>query len=141
MAGATATGVATLFYDGGCGLCHRAVRFVLARDRTGRAFRFAPLHGETFDALVPPAARATLPDSIVLRTPDGALHVRSAALRAIGRMLGGPWSVLAAAAGVLPTRVLDAAYDAVARVRHRLFAPPPDACPVLPPALRARFDP
>ncbi|HZH02738.1 MAG TPA: DCC1-like thiol-disulfide oxidoreductase family protein [Myxococcaceae bacterium] len=33
-----------LFYDGGCGLCHRAVRFVLARDPAGR-FRFAPLGG------------------------------------------------------------------------------------------------
>src|SRR2546422_4747254 len=28
-----------LFYDGSCGLCHRAVRFVLAEDRTGNAFR------------------------------------------------------------------------------------------------------
>jgi hypothetical protein len=33
----------------------------------------------------------------------------------------------------------DAAYDLVARLRHRLFALPPDACPVTPPHLRARF--
>ena len=34
----------TLFYDGQCGLCHRAVRFLLAEDRApGGAFRFAPL--------------------------------------------------------------------------------------------------
>lgn len=136
-----ATGVATLFYDGGCGLCHRAVRFVLARDRDGRAFRFAPLHGETFAALVSPAARAALPDSLVLREPDGTLRARSDALRAIGRRLGGPWGVLAALAGLVPASLLDAGYDALARVRHRWFAPPPAACPVLPPALRVRFDP
>src|SRR5208282_2216789 len=32
-----------LFYDGYCGLCHRAVRFILAEDTTGTAFRFAAL--------------------------------------------------------------------------------------------------
>ena len=44
--------VATIFYDGDCGLCHRAVRVVLAADPEGRAFRFAPLGGETFRALM-----------------------------------------------------------------------------------------
>jgi predicted DCC family thiol-disulfide oxidoreductase YuxK len=133
--------VATIFYDGDCGLCHRAVRIVLAADPEGRAFRFAPLGGETFRALVPEATRAQLPDSIVLREPDGTLHVRTAALRAIARRLGGRWKIAAALTGVLPSRLLDAGYDGVARVRHRLFAKPPAACPVLPPELRARFDP
>ena len=43
-----AAGTDILFYDGSCGLCHRAVRFILAEDRSGTAFRFAPLGGETF---------------------------------------------------------------------------------------------
>lgn len=134
-------GVATLFYDGDCGLCHRAVRVVLAADPEGRAFRFAPLGGETFRAAVPAATRAALPDSIVLREPDGALHVRTAALRAIGRRLGGGWGLAAAIAGFLPTRLLDAGYDGIARLRSRLFAKPAAACPMLPAHLRARFDP
>ena len=37
-----------LFYDGTCALCHGAVRFVLARDRDGSAFRFAPLDFHDF---------------------------------------------------------------------------------------------
>ena len=37
-----------LFYDGSCALCHWAVRFVLARDREGRAFRFAPLDSDAY---------------------------------------------------------------------------------------------
>src|SRR5262249_20173935 len=33
----------TIFYDGGCGLCHRTVRFVLSEDASGCTFNFAPL--------------------------------------------------------------------------------------------------
>ena len=35
----------TIFYDGGCGLCHRFVRFVIKRDPDGTLFRYAPLEG------------------------------------------------------------------------------------------------
>ena len=70
----------TVFYDGGCGLCHRAVRFALAHDADGSRFRFASLQSEGFRRRVPAAARAGLPDSIVTLTPDGTLLVRSAAV-------------------------------------------------------------
>jgi predicted DCC family thiol-disulfide oxidoreductase YuxK len=33
----------------------------------------------------------------------------------------------------------DAIYDRIARRRHRLFAAPTEACPLIPPALRSRF--
>lgn len=129
----------TVFYDGACGLCHRAVRFVLAEDRDGTAFRFAPLDGDTFRAAVPEPQRATLPDSIVLRAADGTLRQRSDAVLSIGAQLGGLWRLLAVVVGVLPRGLLDTAYDGVARVRRRLFAQPKTACPLLPPDLRARF--
>jgi predicted DCC family thiol-disulfide oxidoreductase YuxK len=129
-----------LYYDGTCGLCHRAVRFLLAEDPSGRAFRFAPLDSETFRGVGGDLPRP-LPDSLILETADGAFLMRSAAvLRALAR-LGGLWRLLAAAGGLIPTRLRDAAYDAVARVRYRLFARPEEACPVTPPHLRARFDP
>ena len=130
-----------LFYDGGCGLCHRTVLFVLARDASGRAFRFAPLGGATFQAQVPEADRAGLPDSIVIRTEEGALLVRSAAVLHILRRLGGSWRVMAAIGGVVPRVLSDALYDFVARVRLRLFARPDDWCPVAPRELRDRFLP
>jgi predicted DCC family thiol-disulfide oxidoreductase YuxK len=129
-----------LFYDGGCGLCHRSVRFVAARDAAGR-FRFAPLGGETFRALVPEAERPGLPDSIVVRRDDGALLVRSDAALHVLRRLGGRWRAVAAALAVLPHAVRDALYDAVARRRRRWFARPGEACPLVPPHLRARFAP
>jgi predicted DCC family thiol-disulfide oxidoreductase YuxK len=116
------------------------VRFVLAEDGAGRAFRFAPLTSEAFERSLSPSERAALPDSLVLALPDGRVLVRSAAVREIGARLGGLWRVLAQASRLLPARSLDALYDAIARRRARLFAKPPDTCPLVPQALRARFD-
>lgn len=130
-----------LFYDGHCGLCHHAVKFVLRHDPDGRAFRFAPLQGNTFQALVPRDRRAALPDSVVILTRDGALLVRSDAFLHIFRELGGAWKFLAAALALIPRPLRDAVYDFIARIRYRVFGRPQDLCPILPPHLRARFDP
>lgn len=133
-------GIERVFYDGDCGLCHHAVGFLLARDEDGSRFRFAPLGGETFERTVPPAARAALPDSIVLQQADGTLLLRSdAALHAFSR-LGGGWKIVAALGRLWPRPLRDLVYDGVARVRKRLFAKPAGVCPVLPPPLRKRFE-
>lgn len=125
---------ARLYYDGDCGLCHRVVRFVLAEDPDGAAFRFAPL------ARLPADVAAGLPDSLVVELPDGTLLVRARAVREVGERLGGLWRALALASRAIPTAWLDRIYDGVARVRGRLFARPPDACPLVSAELRARFD-
>ena len=57
------------------------------------------------------------------------------------RRLGGVWRLLAGLLALVPVRLRDRLYDGVAAVRHRLFARPESACPLLPPRLRARFDP
>ena len=134
---------ATIFYDGGCGLCHRFVRFALARDREGKYFRFAPLESEVFAALRKASTRSEILDdidSIVLSLPDGRLLVRAGAVLEIGKILGGVWRAAAVAASVIPLRLLDAGYDGIAKIRHRIFATPPDTCPILPAHLRDRFD-
>jgi predicted DCC family thiol-disulfide oxidoreductase YuxK len=130
-----------LFYDGHCGLCHRAVKFVLKHDRGGKAFRFAPLQGETFLARVAAERRAGLPDSVVVLTRDGELLVRSAAFLHIFRRLGGGWGVLAAVLSFVPPGLLDFVYDFIARIRYRVFGKRDDLCPIVPAELRARFDP
>ena len=129
----------TIYYDGHCGLCHRWVRFVLAADRDGSLFRFAPLRGETFQARV--SARAGLPDSVIVQTAGGELRVRSAAVVHVLRRLGGGWAALAGAIRLIPSPVRDGLYDWIARVRYRLFARPADVCPAIPAELRKRFDP
>ena len=131
----------TLFYDGHCGLCHRAVKFVLRRDCSGNAFRFAPLHGPTFQARVPAERRAGLPDSIMVLTAEGALLARSDALLHILRRLGGGWRISAGLLAAIPRPVRDAVYDFIARIRYPIFGRRDDVCPVAPPELRARFDP
>ena len=129
-----------LFYDGHCALCHGAVTFILKRDRAG-IFHFAPLQGETFQSRVPPEKRAGLPDSVAILTLEGDLLIRSSAFLYIFRKLGGGWRFLASVLGVIPRPVRDAAYDLIARVRYRIFGTRDDLCPIVPPDLRARFEP
>ena len=131
----------TLFYDGHCALCHATVKFVIKRDRTGIAYRFAPLQGETFQAQVPAKQRAGLPDSIVIRTADGSLLARSDAIVRILRRLGGGWKIFGSILAVIPRGLRDAVYDFIARVRYRIFGKREDLCPIVPPALRQRFHP
>jgi predicted DCC family thiol-disulfide oxidoreductase YuxK len=129
-----------VFFDGTCGLCHHFVRFAIARDRDGR-FHYAPLGGATFERLVLPEVRAALPDSVVVAPRAGGLLVRSDAALHVLRRLGGVYAGLAAVGGLVPRFVRDAVYDLVARFRRDLFAAPVMVCPVVPSALRDRFEP
>jgi predicted DCC family thiol-disulfide oxidoreductase YuxK len=130
-----------VFYDGHCGLCHRAVKFVLKHDRSGSAFRFAPLQGATFQSRVPAGQRAGLPDSVAVLTADGTLLVRSNAFLHILRRLGGGWRALGSMLGVIPRPLRDVVYDFIARIRYRVFGTREELCPIVPPELRSRFDP
>jgi predicted DCC family thiol-disulfide oxidoreductase YuxK len=130
-----------LFYDGHCGLCHRAVQFVLRHDPSGQSFRFAPLNGITFYQRVGEPQQANLPDSIVVLTADNRLLVRSNAILHILQKLGGNWKGLAGAIAILPRPVRDAAYNLIARIRYAVFGRRGDTCPVVPPEWRDRFAP
>lgn len=123
-----------LFFDAGCGLCARAVALLVQLDRR-RRLRFAAIGGATWTALVPREARGTLPDSAVLRQPDGRLLARSAAILGALRETGGPWSALARLARIVPRALADRMYDAMARRRGRAAAcslPAPPSSRLLP---------
>ena len=126
-----------LLYDGVCALCNGAVTFVLKRD-TSRAVRFAPLQGETATEVLARQPQLVGVDSMVWIDENGQAFTRSSAAIAIGRYLGGAWGVLAAVVRVVPPPLRDAIYDVVARIRYRVFGRY-DACPLPPPAHRARF--
>jgi predicted DCC family thiol-disulfide oxidoreductase YuxK len=136
-----ASGRELVFYDGTCALCHGFVRFVLAEDAQGTAFRFAPLDSAALRSAIPEVERARLPDSIVVRTCEGETLVRSAALLHVLRRLGGWWRLSAELAGLVPAPLGDLAYACVAGVRKRVFGRRSQACPMLPRHLRARFEP
>jgi predicted DCC family thiol-disulfide oxidoreductase YuxK len=132
---------AILFYDGHCGMCNHAVTFVLKHDRSGRAFRFAPLQGTTFPSRVSAEERARLPNSIVVLTEEGATLTRSDASIYVFRRLGGRWKTLGDALAMIPRPLRDFVYDFIARIRYRIFGRRDELCPIMPPELRARFDP
>jgi predicted DCC family thiol-disulfide oxidoreductase YuxK len=129
-----------VFYDGHCGLCHGAVKFILRRDHT-MAFQFAPLQGPTIEKMIPPATRKYLPDSVVVLTGSGRTLTRSDAFLHILSRLGGGWHALALSAAIFPRPVRDAVYNTIARIRYRVFGRKDDLCPVMPAELRKRFLP
>ena len=129
----------TVFYDGHCGLCHRTVRFLLARDKDGTRFRFAPLESETFRSSFSERERNEFPESLIVYTGSGEVLTRSTASLYLLRRLGGPWRLLGEVLRLFPVGMRDAVYDTIARLRHRLFPAPTEACPLVPPELRSRF--
>ena len=130
-----------VFYDGECGLCHRAARFLLSEDVDGRAFLLAPLQGETFAAKVSAEQRAQLPDSLIVLCDDGRLLTNSSGIVHMLLALGGLWRVLGSLLFVIPRPLRDAGYRFIASIRKRLFAAPKGLCPLLPPELGTRFLP
>lgn len=126
-----------LFYDGACGLCHRAVQWFLRHDRD-RRLRFAPLQGSTYAAIDDPTKPTGL-DTMVMLDADG-LHVRSGAVLSALRAIGGPWGVLAAIGWWVPRPLRNAVYRFVARHRLGWFGVV-DACTLPGGAADGRFLP
>ena len=54
---------------------------------------------------------------------------------------GGYWRLIGSVLGLVPRRLLDALYDGIARIRHRIFLRPTEACPLVPSEVRTRFLP
>jgi predicted DCC family thiol-disulfide oxidoreductase YuxK len=133
----TASAHHIVFFDGVCGLCDRAVRFLLRHDRRDR-LRFAALQGETARRLLPPlGGQVDDLDTMYVLTRDGRLLRRSRAILFAGAALGGGWSLLALLR-IIPAPLLDLLYRFVSRVRYRIFGRF-DVCQVPTPEDRARF--
>jgi predicted DCC family thiol-disulfide oxidoreductase YuxK len=127
-----------VLYDGVCGLCHRAVAFLLERDRE-RAFHFAPLQGDTAARL-----RALHPEiptelSTVVYVDGGRVHLRGKAFLHMARHLPRPWR-WGYHLRWIPSFLIDPFYWVVARTRYRLFGKH-DTCKVPDAPDRARLLP
>ncbi|GLP73009.1 hypothetical protein TUM20983_01190 [Mycobacterium antarcticum] len=135
------TAPAILLYDGTCGFCDGAVKFVLRVDRVG-TMQFAALESDFGVAVRERHPELAGVDSVVyVESPESAeerVLVRSEAALRVARYLGGPWRVLGAVAGVIPAPVRDFLYDRFAAVRYRVFGRV-DSCAFPAPDVRSRF--
>ena len=123
-----------LFFDGICGLCNRAVDFVIRKDKNG-ALYVAPLQGKTAEELLPDKFREEL-DTLVLYTP-GKLYLRSAALFEILKHTQSNWRWLRIFR-FLPVVISDWFYNMVAGSRYRFFGKK-ESCRLPTPEERSRF--
>jgi predicted DCC family thiol-disulfide oxidoreductase YuxK len=127
-----------VLYDGACGLCHRAVAWLLDKDRD-RRLRFAPLQGETAARLR--ALHPEIPQDLetVVFVDGGRVHLRSKAFLHGARYLAPPWR-FAAWFRFVPAFAFDPLYRFVARIRYRVWGRF-DACRLPAPEERERFLP
>jgi predicted DCC family thiol-disulfide oxidoreductase YuxK len=127
-----------LFYDGGCGLCHRVVKFVLAHDHAGY-FHFAPMDGTYYTQRFNETDRARLAEKVVLLFPDGTMLLGTDAILHIFEKLDAPWSTIAPLLRIVPSFIRDAVYNTISHLRKKLFAKPPMVCPTMDPDEEKRF--
>lgn len=127
-----------VLYDGTCGLCARSVRWILRHERD-HELRFAPLQGETTQALR--ARHPEIPQSIdtVVYVRGDQVHVRSKAFLHLAGHLRAPWR-WAYAFRWFPGFVLNLGYRLIAAIRYRVWGRV-DACELPSPEHRARFLP
>jgi predicted DCC family thiol-disulfide oxidoreductase YuxK len=129
-----------VLFDGVCGFCDSAIRWLLARDPAGR-LAFAPLQGETAAALRRrhPEIPSELESLVLVESgPEGSrVHLGSEAIWRICAQLAGPWRLLAWLRW-LPPALREFAYRRFASRRYRWFGRL-DACRVPEAAERARF--
>ena len=148
-----------VLFDGTCNLCNASVDFLIRADRTDRLLFCAQQspaardiladHGHT---LVPPApldesagsgpvaatAAGTSDDTVLVLTPDGGLHEKSAAALQAGLVLPMPWRGLAQLGLWVPAKLLDLGYSFVGQNRYRWFGRK-ETCRVPTPAERHHF--
>lgn len=139
--GQEGTGQHLFLYDGVCGLCNRANRFVLRHDSRAQ-FDFAPLQSDLArDLLQRFGRRASDLDTFFVisnyRTPAAAALSKSRAVLFLAAALGWPWRAVTIAR-LLPAALLDAGYDIVARHRYSVFGHY-DSCPLPSVEHRKRF--
>lgn len=107
-----------LFYDGGCPLCSREVRFLQRRDRRG-AIRFTDIDAAGFEAVPGGPGLDGLMARIHARLPDGTWVEGVEVFRRLYTAIGfGPLVALSRLPGI--ARLLDWSYAVFARNRRRL---------------------
>lgn len=139
-----------VIFDGHCGLCNRAVRWFLVRDRRDR-LRFVPSespnvaelrkrHGIVEPGPVTNASR--IPRTLLVvrdpGSPSERILARSDAVMALLAELPRPWPVVGTALKWIPRTLRDLGYRLIARWRYRIWGRL-ESCPIPTAEERERF--
>jgi len=117
-----------VFFDGECLFCQARVRWLRAHDRDGH-LAFAPLQGELAGRLLAGTGLlggegdegggfSTMVLAAGADSPPPEIFIKSRAVAAVAARLPFPWR-LGGLLALVPRLLADAAYDWVARRRHR----------------------
>ena len=132
---------AIVLYDGVCGLCNRAVQFLLKRDRRDR-LQFASLQSELAAKVlkrhgIDPKGLDTVYAVLNYGEPNETLLAKGDAFLFFADLIGGIWSV-ARAGKIIPRPVRNWLYDFVARHRYQVFGKS-ESCMLPDPKQRHKF--
>ena len=118
-----------IYYDGECGLCHLAVRFILRVDSKSK-FYFSPL--SNLDNNLKNI------DSIILKKGNKVFYEGQAIIM-IFESIDNNWNYLAKVLNLIPTNLLDTAYRWVSRNRAKISVKKVSSCPIVPSYYQKRF--
>jgi len=118
-----------IYYDGECGLCHLAVRFILKVDSKSK-FYFSPL--SNLDNNLKNI------DSIILKKGNKVFYEGQAIIM-IFEDIDNNWNYLANVLKLIPINVLDTAYRWVSRNRAKVSVKKVSSCPIVPSSYQKRF--
>ena len=118
-----------IYYDGECGLCHLAVRFILRVDSKSK-FYFSPLSNLDYNL--------KNIDSIVFKK-GGKVFYEGQAIIMIFENLDNNWNYLAKVLKLIPINFLNTAYRWVSRNRAKISVKKVSSCPMVPSYYQKRF--
>ena len=118
-----------IYYDGECGLCHLAVRFILRVDSKSK-FYFSPL--SNLDNNLKDI------DSIIFKNGNK-IFFEGQAIIMIFENIDNKWYYLAKVLKLIPINVLDTAYRWVSRNRAKVSVKKVSSCPIVPSYYQKRF--
>jgi predicted DCC family thiol-disulfide oxidoreductase YuxK len=118
-----------IYYDGECGLCHGAVKFILGIDSKNK-FHFSPISNlmDNDNEI----------DSIILKMNDDTFYEGKAFIN-IMETIGSHWYYIAQFLKFIPIKILNKIYRWISQNRSKLSSKKQSACPNIPIHLKRRF--
>ncbi len=125
-----------IFFDGLCPMCHAWVKRIIRWDKK-KIFHFAPLESTWAETMLKPSFPEYLREDTLVYVHNGHVKTRSAAVLCILGALGFPYQLFGIG-WLIPARIRDAVYRAVAKRRYR-YGKRYEECPVPPNEWKDRF--